>query len=190
MSHQSRRATKRRPVVFARRTTQSGGSGHSFPSGCCRKRPSLRCKGSPGSLPAFAFAPCAARFRPCNAFASIALTGPGPLDESLRAALVLTPFRFRTPRAPKSLSVNKSRVRTRQVGPSARSEAQPWVAPQGQPSDKAIGPKCPFPKGLTPMRGLLCRPARAWGLPRPSPSFAHPIALGSNASRALLTDKL
>src|SRR5882672_5894944 len=90
----------------------------------------------------------------------------------------------------KSLSVNKSRVRTRQVGPSARSEAQPWVAPQGKPSDKAIGPSCPFPKGLTPMRGLLCRPARPWGLPRPSPPFAYRIALGSNASRDLLKDKL
>src|SRR5205814_5982125 len=76
------------------------------------------------------------------------------------------------------------------MGPSVRSEVQPWVAPQGKPSDKAIGPICPFPKGFTPMRRLLCRPARAWGLPRPSPSFAYPIALGSNASRDLLTDKL
>src|SRR5882672_5018833 len=50
--------------------------------------------------------------------------------------------------------------------------------------------RCPFPKGLTPMRGLLCRPAQPWGLPRPSPSFAYPIALGSNASRDSLTDKL
>src|SRR5436190_11610415 len=89
-----------------------------------------------------------------------------------------------------SLSANQSRVRTRQIGPSARSEVQPWVAPQGKPSDKAIGPICPFPEGLTPMRRLLCRPARAWSLPRPSPSFAYPIALGSNASRDLLTDKL
>src|SRR5438105_8187015 len=88
------------------------------------------------------------------------------------------------------LSVNKSRVRTRQIGPSTRSEVRPWVSAQGEPSDKVIGPICPFPKGLTPMRGLLCRPARAWGLPRPSPSFAYPIALGSNASRDLLTDKL
>src|SRR5207248_6695046 len=78
----------------------------------------------------------------------------------------------------------------RQIGPSARNEVKPWVAPQGKPSDKAIGPSCPFPKGLTPMRGLICRPARPWGLPRPSPSFAYPIALGSNASRDLLTDKL
>ena len=31
------------------------------------------------------------------------------------------------------MSVNKSRVRTRQVGPSARSEAQPWVAPRYRP---------------------------------------------------------
>ena len=46
-----------------------------------------------------------------------------------------------------SLSVSKSRVRTRQIGPSARSEVQPWVAPQGKSSNKAIGPICPFPKG-------------------------------------------
>src|SRR5207249_1389388 len=56
---------------------KSGAPGHPFPLGCCRKRPSLRCKGSPGARPAFAFVPCAERFRLCNAFVSIALTGPG-----------------------------------------------------------------------------------------------------------------
>ena len=71
LGRQSRRTTKRRPGVFARRTTQSGAPGRPFPSGCCRKRPSLRCKVSPGARPAFAFAPCAGRFRPCNAFVPI-----------------------------------------------------------------------------------------------------------------------
>jgi hypothetical protein len=60
----------------------------------------------------------------------------------------------------------------------------------GSPCRKAIGPSCPFPKGFATLRGLLCRPARAWGLPRPSPAFAHPIAWWQNASRDLLTDKL
>src|SRR5215467_6052005 len=46
------------------------------PFGCCRKRRSRRCKVSPGALPAFAFAPCARRFRQRNAFVSITLTGP------------------------------------------------------------------------------------------------------------------
>src|SRR5205823_13765154 len=77
MGRQSRQPTKPRLAVLARRATKSGAPCHPFPSGCCRKRPSLRCKGSPGARPAFAFASCAERFRLCNAFVSIALTGPG-----------------------------------------------------------------------------------------------------------------
>jgi hypothetical protein len=50
----------------------------------CQKRPSLRCKVSPGSRPAIDFAPCAMRFWPCNAFAPIALTGPRCLTDSSR----------------------------------------------------------------------------------------------------------
>jgi hypothetical protein len=59
--------------------TRTGGMGRPFPSGCCRKRPPLRCEGSPGAPPAFASAPCAERFRPCNASVSIALTSPSHL---------------------------------------------------------------------------------------------------------------
>jgi len=55
--------------------------------------------------------------------------------------------------------------------------------PQGKPRAKAIGPTCPFPKGLTQMRGLLCRPGGAWGLPRASPALTYPMAFASNASR-------
>ena len=76
MGRQSRQPTKPRLAVLARRATKSGAPCHPFPSGCCRKCPSLRCKGSAGAQPAFAFAPCTGHFRPCNAFVSIALTGP------------------------------------------------------------------------------------------------------------------
>src|SRR5215470_7135263 len=76
LGRQSRRRTKPRLAVLARTATPSGAPGRPFPSGCCRKRRSLCCKVSPGALPAFAFAPCARRFRRRNAFESIALTGP------------------------------------------------------------------------------------------------------------------
>src|SRR6266545_3462308 len=76
MGRQSRQPTTPRLEVLARRATKSGAPCHPFPSGCCRKRPALRCEGSPGIAPAGAAAPCAGRFRPCNAFAFIALTGP------------------------------------------------------------------------------------------------------------------
>jgi len=59
----------------------------SFPLGCCQKRSSLRCKVSPGARPAIDFAPCAARFWPCNAFAPIALTGPSRLAASRRRSV-------------------------------------------------------------------------------------------------------
>src|SRR5215467_10438056 len=84
LGRQSRRRTKPRLAVLARTATPSGAPGRPFPSGCCRKRRSRRCKVSPGALPAFAFAPCARRFRRRNAFVSIALAGPGCLDSNLR----------------------------------------------------------------------------------------------------------
>src|SRR5262249_43939980 len=59
---QSRRRTKPRLAVLARTATPSGAPGRPFPSGCCRKRRSRRCKVSPGALPGFAFAPCPRRF--------------------------------------------------------------------------------------------------------------------------------
>src|SRR5215468_11369615 len=84
LGRQSRRRTKPRLAVLARTATPSGAPGRPFPSGCCRKRRSLRCKVSPGTLPAFAFAPCARRFRLRNAFVSIALTGPKPKRSAQR----------------------------------------------------------------------------------------------------------
>src|SRR5215467_1364475 len=83
LGRHSRRRTKPRLAVLARTATPSGAPGRPFPSGCCRKRRSLRCKVSPGALPAFAFAPCARRFRQRNAFVSIALTGPKTPREDL-----------------------------------------------------------------------------------------------------------
>jgi len=73
MGRQSRQPTLPRLEVLARRATKSGAPCHPFPSGCCRKRPALRCEGSPGISPAFAFAPCAGRFR-CTGYGTGAPT--------------------------------------------------------------------------------------------------------------------
>src|SRR5689334_12511955 len=58
-----------RPGVFARRATKSGEPWRPFPSGCCENGFALRCKSSPGSRLAFAFAPRAKPFSARNACA-------------------------------------------------------------------------------------------------------------------------
>ena len=128
---QSRRRTKPRREVLARTATPSGAPGRPFPSGCCRKRRSRRCKVSPGALPAFAFAPCARRFRLRNAFVSIALTGPslppfrppenGPSSDARAAARdELQPRSARCQAKAESRQTDKRRHRLTHVKTPAR----------------------------------------------------------------------